>query len=309
MHRRQLEIDRTRTALALHLRSCSNSQSYFYTINGDYRHPFSLANLCGVDNHQQWRALLVSADLAMVYESGRRKNKMKIKTDEWDNFITYHDLSGVVERVEPTGFDAWLRFNGKASSITQFHQLRIGNKSSTSPNKIGDQIDKSTMLMKPPMISARRLESWQNTLRNSTEFDTLDHLLSLDDIGDKHPATDHADSSNNNKTIDSRDDNTTVPSGDDESPKKRQRTLSSSETNTVSPDKNTSVSEFPILTKLLGGIIDCNNKDTLGKVNEVALEIIQLLGNGTELTVRHQTLTVYILHILSRKMLCVVSLN
>ena len=214
---------------------------------------------------------------------------MKIKTDEWDNFITYHDLSGVVERVEPTGFDAWLRFNGKASSITQFHQLRIGNKSSTSPNKIGDQIDKSTMLMKPPMISARRLESWQNTLRNSTEFDTLDHLLSLDDIGDKHPATDHADSSNNNKTIDSRDDNTTVPSGDDESPKKRQRTLSSSETNTVSPDKNTSVSEFPILTKLLGGIIDCNNKDTLGKVNEVALEIIQLLGNGTELTVRHQS--------------------
>jgi len=89
--------------------------------------------------------------------------------------------------------------------------------------------------------------------------------------------------------VDPRDDNTTVPSGYDESPKKRQKTLSSSETNTVSPDKNTSVSEYPILSNILGGIIDCNNKDTLGKVNDVALEIIQLLGNGTELTVKHQS--------------------
>ena len=61
-------------------------------------------------------------------------------------------LDGLVQRIRPTKFDAWLHYNGKPSNTkTEYHQLRIGNQSSNSPNKIGDLIDKSTKLIKPPL--------------------------------------------------------------------------------------------------------------------------------------------------------------
>lgn len=226
--RRQLEIDRTREALATHLRRCSeNSSSYFFTINGDYRHPFSLANLCGAVDHKQWRALLVSADLASIYQKGINKNKMKIKTDEWDKFIAddEYELNELVEIIRPTKFDAWLRYDGQTTSPkTEYHQLRIGNKLSNSPKKIGDQIDKKTNLMKPPVISPRRLKSWQSSLRRNTQYDTLDSLSTLDD------SVDDNNSNKSNKKVDkpqdSVDDTTAVRSGVDdsaESPQKRQK--------------------------------------------------------------------------------------
>ncbi len=59
--REQLKVARVRDAIAGHLKHCAESSTaYFYTINGDYRHPFSLANRCGAFSQSQWRSLVVS---------------------------------------------------------------------------------------------------------------------------------------------------------------------------------------------------------------------------------------------------------
>ena len=78
--RQQARVGRVRAALAGHLRHCSSSSSaYFFTINGDYRHPFSLANRCGAIDHSQWCSLLVAANLANISD----KKTVGIKTKEW----------------------------------------------------------------------------------------------------------------------------------------------------------------------------------------------------------------------------------
>ncbi len=110
-----------------------------------------------------------------------------IQTKAWDKLLSSYLLAGMVERVEPTKFDAWKAFNGIETKKVHYHVLRIGQKTKQSPNRIGKQLEKRTKKMRPPPKFSG-LSAWQRTLRRVTEYDCLDSIRGrgglLDDGGD-----------------------------------------------------------------------------------------------------------------------------
>ena len=81
----QQRVERVRGAIAGHLQHCADrATAYYYTINGDYRHPFSIANRCvtQVTIAERWRCVAGKLSLARAGggkrgEAGARRQQVK----------------------------------------------------------------------------------------------------------------------------------------------------------------------------------------------------------------------------------------
>ena len=278
---------KAREAIASHLRHCAqNTTSFFYIINCEKEHPFSLAQLFGLSTFEL-NSLLVAANLATIVPNS---NQLKLQGKEWLLFIGKYELVNV-EKIERTRVDILHCLTGVKGSACQYHLLRVGKRMpGISSRKFNDHKDPSTGILDPPPSFAGQ-SAWKRTLRRITRRARLDAIVndvalfeealhSVERPPKKAPA------------LSPRRVHKVIPKK--VSPEKCEVT-SSSKRQKITHEDNECVSEDDdcpvkdrLLCEILGDNYDVSDNITSSRVDNILFKLTELKRDSPELTFKNQ---------------------